>query len=157
VGGFTFLGNVALQQHKEIMNFVTILWAAFIAGSYASWPILGKWSGAPGAWVGTIVVAATIIPVASLSAKSMAQVPIGAKAFFILLVAGIINGIAVYVYGMKSSSKDVPTNSFIMAVSILFFLWVPVIDWLVNRKVLVTRQMIGVMLAIGAIYFLKGK
>lgn len=139
------------------MTVSTILWAAFIALAYALWPILGKWSNASGYWVNTLVVGASFLPVALLSANQLIKTPInGSKAIVLLVLAGLMNGFAVYVYGMKATDKTVPTGAFVMTVSILFFVVAPIIDWKLNGTTLSTKQMFGVCMAGVAVYMLKG-
>mgnify|MGYP000918095625 FL=1 len=138
------------------MTTSTILWAAFIALAYALWPILGKWSNASGQWVNTLVVGASFLPVAALSANQMIKAPLTSpKAFVLLVLAGIMNGFAVYVYGMKATDEKVPTGAFVMTVSIMFFVVAPIIDWIMNGTTLSAKQMFGVGMAGVAIYMLK--
>lgn len=144
-------------NQRKIMTPSTILWAAFIAAVYAVWPVLGKWSKAPGQWVNTIVVAGSLIPIVILSINSMIKTPINnSKAFMLLLTAGIVNGFAVYVYGMKATDKTVPTGVFMMSISIMLFAFAPIIDWAFNGTTLSARQMFGIFIAGIAIYMLKG-
>lgn len=134
----------------------TILWATFIAAAYAIWPILGKWSGASGQWVTTTVVASSVIPVIALSASSMAKSPINNwKAFVLLTIAGIINGFAVYIYGMKATDEKVPTGIFIMTVATMTFVLSPLFAWGLNGETLSTRQLFGILTAGIAVYLLK--
>jgi len=137
------------------MNAGTIITAAFIALGFVSWVIVGSYSKASAGWVGTIVMGFTAIVVALLSGKQLmsGQLP-GMKAITYLVIAGVINGIAVYLYSLKATSPLIPTGVFVVIVSVLMAVFAPCVDWILNSKILSLQQGVGVCFAVLSIYLL---
>lgn len=139
------------------MNITLILWAVGIALCFTFWPILGKFSGASGAWVGTLVVLATSTTTVLLGVKEMIQGPMfTVRACVLLVVAGLINGAAVYSYSVKTADPNVPTGTFIVIMTICMTILTPLLDWLMNGSVLSVKQCAGIVLAVVSIYLLSG-
>lgn len=139
------------------MNITLIFWAVGIALCFTLWPILGKFSGASGAWVGTLVVLATSTTTVLLGVKEMIQGPMfTVRACALLVVAGLINGAAVYSYSVKTADPNVPTGTFIVIMTICMTILTPLLDWLMNGSVLSVKQCTGIVLAVVSIYLLSG-
>jgi len=138
------------------MNIQVISTAIFIAFGFVGWTIIGSYSRACGSWIGTIVMLSTAAAVALLSSKQLINVvaPNG-KAWILLLVAGVINGVAVYLYSNKIADITVPTAAFVVTVSILMVVIAPFLNWLINGAVPNYHQTLGFGFAAIAIYFLS--
>lgn len=149
--------RVWYQPQKKLQMASWILWAVGIAFAFTVWPILGKVSGASGAWVGTLVVAGTLITTLIFGAKDMVQGPLFTlKALVILALAGLVNGAAVYYYSVKAVDPGVPTGIFVATMVVLMALMAPLIDWMVNGNTINAKQIAGLGAAVVAIYLLKG-
>jgi len=138
------------------MNTSTVLWAALIAASYIAWPLLGKWSGATATWVSCLVTAGTLIGTFTLNANRLIKEPVcSLRAITIVLIAGVVNGVAVYFYSYKVNDQTVPAGVFLMTVYIFMVVYAPTLDWLLNGTTLSARQFCGLGVALVAIYLLR--
>ena len=134
-----------------------IVWATGIAFAFTIWPIIGKYSGASGAWVGTLVIAGTLVTTLIFGAKDMMNGPMFTmKSFVVLALAGLVNGAAVYFYSVKAVDPEVPTSIFVTTMVILMALMAPLIDWALNGNTINTKQLLGLGTALLTIYLLKG-
>ena len=59
------------------------------------------------------------------------------------------------VYSHKITDPTISTSAFIVLVCILMAIVVPCLDWILNGVVPNMNQVIGYILAVGAIYFLS--
>ena len=134
---------------------MSILTALFIASSFALWPVIGKYSGAGGAWVGTLVLFITWIPIAVLSRAELIGGFPSLRAMLILAVAGVINGVGCYVFAQKTSSIEINTAVFMVLVSIFMVVMAPVFSWVFNGEVLEQRHYAGFACAVLAVYLLR--
>ena len=139
------------------MNIWNIFLAIFIACGFVGWPIVGNYSRACGAWVGTMVIVSTAVAVAFMSFRQLGSVPVpDAKALILLCIAGAINGIAFCLYSDKMATMNASTATvFVATVSILMVVIAPILNWLLNNKTPDLNQTIGFCLAVVAIYFLS--
>jgi drug/metabolite transporter (DMT)-like permease len=138
------------------MNIGTVLAAVCIAFGFASWPIIGSYSRASGAWVGTMACIASLIAVGLLSLKQLAGVAApSSRAILLLFIGGALNGIAVYYYAAKVADTAVPTAVFVVTVATLMAVAAPTLDWVIKGVVPNFRQLLGFCFAIVAIYFLS--
>lgn len=139
------------------MNLNTVFCVLFITLGFASWPVIGKWSGVSGAWFTSMVVVIGTLPVLMLSAKQMAFEgwPFTTRTFAILVIASLVNGFAVYVYGLKAGDVKVPTGLLIASVSMMNMVWATTLDWLINKQALSTRQGIGLVIGSIALFLLR--
>lgn len=130
--------------------------AVFIAFGFVSWPIIGSYSRVCGGWVGTVVIISTAITVAMFSLRQLSNISVpNSKAMILLIIAGIINGLAVYIYSSKVADVTVPTAEFVVIVSIFMVVIAPLLNWLLNSAVPNFYQTLGFAFAIAAIYFLS--
>ena len=137
------------------MNSTTLVTAGLIATVYAGWGILAKWSGSSGVWISILVTFGTFAAAMTLSAPQLAKEPlIGTKALLILFLAGAANGAAMYFYSLKAADPMVPTGVFLMTVFVLMVVVTPILDWGLNGSMLSSRQVLGVGMAVVAIYLL---
>jgi len=77
-------------------------------------------------------------------------------AFGWLLLAGLVNGVAVYFYAVKAADPQVPTGPFIMTLIVLMVMLTPLFNYLLNGDVLSVRQWLGLGMALLAIFLLAG-
>jgi drug/metabolite transporter (DMT)-like permease len=138
------------------MRSDVILMAIVIAFGFVGWPIIGSYSRAHGSWIGMLAISSTALAFAGLSFRQLINVvPPNTKAIVLLLVAGIINGGAVYLYTAKIADTTVPTAAFVVIVSIFMVIVAPLLNWMLNSAVPSFQQGLGFLLAMAAIYFLK--
>ena len=138
------------------MNLGTVLIALLIATAYSGWPIIGRFSGLTGGLVGVLACTGTLFAVSIMSAKEFSGLSaFTLKSILLMLVAGAINGTAVYFYSVKAADKTISTAAFIAIVCIFMVLVAPLQHWLLNGEVPTWRQVIGFGLAGLAVYFLK--
>lgn len=137
------------------MSFANVFSSALIALGFVMWPIIGKYSGIGGAWVGTMISTGTLAAVVALSSRSTTQSP-SARAIFILLAVGIINGASVYFYSMRTSDTQISTSAFVVMTCIMMVIWAPLIDWALNGTVPSASHVAGFGTAAITIYLLGG-
>jgi len=134
---------------------VNILIAAFIAIGFAGWPIIGRYSQASGGWLSAIVMGVSMTIALLMSNKQLSHgFPTG-KALIFLLIAAAINGFAMWGFSAKVSDPIIPVAAFMVIVYILMVAVTPCFDWLFNGATPNINQIIGFVLAGGAIYFLS--
>lgn len=139
------------------LSLSAIGFAIFIAGAFASWPLIGKYTGTAGLWVNAIVLVASSVSGIALAAPHMAKIPgpsLGAMA--LVALAGLANGAAVYYYSVMAVNPAIPTGRFIMTVIIMMVLWSAVFAYLFFGETLNVRQWMGVAAALLAIVLLAG-
>ncbi len=140
---------------NAILNPGTILALFFIAIVYDTWGMLGKYTGASGPWMSTIVFIGTFIGAAAMSAPGVMSTPAPSlSGILLLLLAGILNGLAVYVASVKMVDPAIPSAIFFMTLLVLMVVLTPFIGWLLHGETLTTRQWIGAAAAVVAIYLL---
>ncbi len=139
------------------MNTSLFLWAAGIALAFVAWPILGSKSGVPGAWMGILILIGSVIGSAIVGTKDIIESPLFTwKAFAIVVMAGIVNGVAVYYYGAKSADPNIPTGIFVTTMVVCMAAFAPFIDYLVKGTAISLQQMIGIAIICLGIYLIKG-
>ena len=137
------------------MNLSSLLIAVIIAFGFASWPIVGGFSKASGAWVGTIVMSATAVAVVLFSTKNLVGFSaLGYKSVMYLIVAGLINGLACYLYSVKVADKEIQLGLFVALVAIFVIIMTPCMDWAVNDTLITPKQIAGLCLASVSVYLL---
>lgn len=139
------------------MNIQNSLLAFLIAAGFVGWGMLGKYSQANSGWVGTIAMAVTAVIVAALSIKNLRVGTPNIKIIAILIVAGLINGVAAWFYSTKVTDPLISTATFMTSVFIFMVILAPAFDWLLNGATPTINQIIGYSLAIAAIIFLNKK
>lgn len=135
------------------MNLTNVVVAFLIAIGFTAWPIVGKYSGASGAWIGVITLGGATMVIALLSIKDMVTFPT-TKAMAMLAIAAIANGIAAYAYTSKITDPAIQASVFVVTVSVCMAITTPLIDWCLNGTIPGTHKMAGFAVAILAIYLL---
>lgn len=139
------------------MDMSSVLWALGIAAVYAVWPIIGKYSGASGAWISSLVVIGTLLSTGGLSYVGLTEGRFPTiKAIILLIIIGIVNGAAVYFYSMKTSDPNISTGAFIVLVTIFMVVMAPFLDLAFNGSAISLRQWGGIVVAAVAVYLLQG-
>jgi len=141
---FSIFANLAIWQQ------------ALIASAYCGWPIIGRFSRITGGLVGVLACVGTLFTVSALSFREFPDlVAITPKAISLMLIAGVVNGVAVYFYSLKVADETIPTAAFVATVCIFMVMAAPIQHWILNGVAPSWRQGIGYGLAALAVYFLK--
>lgn len=148
--------NPTSNNHEEgAMSFLNVVVAVFIASGFAGWGIIGKYSQVNGGWIGTMAMAITTITVALTSLSQLQQEIPNRRAMLLLIIAGILNGVAVCVYTSKITNPAIPASLFMALVFMFMIAVVPCLEWALNGTMPSSNHIIGYALAVGAIYFLS--
>lgn len=132
--------------------------AALIAFGMVSWPLLAKVSNTPAAWVTTLVLIGTLIGNLAVGWNDMVKSPLfNSWSFGIMMVAGLVNGIAVYYYGAKSADPAIPTWVFVASINIMMVVFAAVLGSIAGWSLPTPRQFSGIILAGVGIYLIAGK
>lgn len=145
------------------MTFGTYVWAISISAVFAGWPVLARWAGTSGAWMGTLVMFGSALITAACSSRQLIDGPVlTMKVFWILLGLGALNGLAVYIYSIKAADPEVPIGVFLMTIFILMIVEAPLIEWIFNNKMELKlfpfrdiRSIAGLFLSLGGVYLLS--
>ncbi len=139
------------------MNIQNSVLAFLIATGFVGWGMLGKYSQANSGWVGTIAMTATAAIVAALSIKDLQVGTPNIKIILLIVTAGLINGVAAWLYSIKITDPLTPTAAFMASVFIFMVILAPAFDWILNGATPTANQIVGYVLAIVAIIFLNKK
>lgn len=138
------------------MNASLFLWAAGIALAFVAWPILGSKSGVPGAWMGILILIGSVIGNTIVGTKDIIESPLFTwKAFVIVVMAGIVNGIAVYYYGAKSADPNIPTGIFVTTMVVCMVVFAPFVDYFVKGTTISLKEIAGIAVICLGIYIVK--
>jgi len=138
------------------MTFTVVLIALFIAIAFSSWPIVGRYSQASGAWISVLVMSGTLFSILGIASRQItASTRPAVGAMLLLITMGMVNGLAGYIYAVKVADQNIPTAMFVITVSVLMVMMVPFVDWLLNGSVISPKQWIGILIAIIAIILIK--
>lgn len=142
-------------MNATALSITHVLYAFGIGSAYALWPIIGRYSGAPGIWINTIVIIGSAIGGIALAYPSMKEQPSPSmNAIWILLFAGLVNGAAVYFYSIKAADPHVPMNAFIVTTIIVMVVMTLAFNFLLNGVVPSMKQGLGLGAAILAVALL---
>jgi len=132
-----------------------VLYAFGIGSAYALWPIIGRYSGAPGTWINTVVLVGSAVSGIALAYPSMKEQSLpGMHAVWILLFAGLVNGAAVYFYSVKAADPHVPMNAFIITTIVMMVVMTLAFNFLLNGVMPSVRQGFGLAFAVLAVILL---
>ncbi|KXK08597.1 MAG: hypothetical protein UZ21_OP11001000587 [Microgenomates bacterium OLB22] len=135
------------------MDVRIIVAAVLIATAFVGWPIVGKYAQANGAT--TVAVVSTVASIMILLfARTRLDFDLGVKGIGLLVLAGVLNGIAVYTYGYICGKPETPTGAFIVLVSLCMVVSAPLLDWAFNGTVPTLQKFAGFGMAASAIYLL---
>ncbi len=130
--------------------------AVFIAAAYVGWPNLAKPLGIKPGLVAVIIVAVAMVVVLATSYKDISSVStISAKGLIILLLVGLANGLAIYLFAKISADKQIQTSIFLVTVFVMEVTLAPVIDWLATGAKPTNLQYVGLALAVPALILLS--
>jgi hypothetical protein len=161
------------------MLFSNQAWAVMIALGFATWPLVGGLAGLrpeQGMWLGLVTMSATVVAIMIFGSGALANAAAPTfKAFGILAVAGFLNGVAVYYYGVKLTeleSTPVAKAVFVLTMMMALMLFTPLLTWVIEMVKVVfganqamtdagpaitSRQVLGFAFAILAAYLLNSK
>jgi hypothetical protein len=132
-----------------------ILSAVFVALAFAAWPLLGREARVSGAWMASVVMGGSAMLIVLMSSSQLATGMPTSRAWWLLGVAAIANGAAVYVYASRAADPTVPAASFIVLVSVLQVTAIPLLAWALPGGLAPTmRQAAGFVCAAAAVYLL---
>ena len=132
--------------------------AAWIAFGMVSWPLLAKASGTPAAWVTMLALVGTVLGNLAVGWHDMADSPLFTlKSLAIMLVAVLVNGVAVYYYGAKSVDPNIPSWNFVAAINIMMVIFATCLGSAIAWSFPSLRQVFGIALACIGIYFIVSK
>jgi drug/metabolite transporter (DMT)-like permease len=151
-----FTGNSTQKNTGRVANMSTndILAAVFIALGFTIWPILGRYLQIGGAWTVTIITTASTLVTIFFVRRGLTPVP-PLKSAVILIAAGVVNGIAMYLYIGKTSNQKMSTAAFMVMVSVFMVTCAPIIDWGLNGTSPDHYKILGFICAACAIYLLS--
>ena len=140
-----------------VMTFANALWAFGIAAAFVFWPTVAKYAQATNAWTTAVVLISTALGGVALSYPTtrIQDLP-SAKSFAFLLLAGLLNGMAVYFYTTKAIDPTTPTTVFVMTVTTAILVVAPVFGYVLNGEVLSAKQWLGLGFALLAIFCFAG-
>lgn len=134
-----------------------LVWALFCATAFVVWPTIGKFSGATGHWINTIVLVGSTITGVALAYPAMRAQPLPSlKAVVLISIAGLINGAAVYVYSMMTADPKIPTGTFISTVTMMMVVIGFVLAVILTGQEWTIRHIAGMTLALVGIWLIAG-
>lgn len=141
------------------MAWQEVFEAALIALGMVIWPILGKYSQAPAAWIGVVVMSVTgiVAIILALLQGGLAGSSLPAASRVLMLVsAGVVNGLAMNRYAARARMEG-QTGKYLVLVAILVVIEAPFVDMVLNKSSLTLRQWTGVGCGIACVYLLGMK
>lgn len=139
------------------MNLNILFISVFIALAFVGWPIVGKYTKLSSGMMGSIVMlftASTVILLSFFRRELSTELITNYKLVILLIIAGMINGVAVYLYSIKAVDQTITTSIFVVTVSVLMICLAPVLDLVINSTAISIRQIFGFIFAIVAIFLL---
>ena len=142
-------------MNTATLSITHVLYAFGIGSASALWPIIGRYSGAPGTWINTVVIIGSAISGIALAYPSMREQPLPSmNAIWVLLFAGLVNGAAVYYYSVKAADPHVPMNAFIVTTIVMMIVMTLAFNFLLNGVVPSVKQGLGLTFAVLAVILL---
>jgi hypothetical protein len=141
-----------------MQTFSLICWAFFVAIGFSGWGIIGNYSGASAAWVGSSIMVGGGVIVSLINAKQLFSEPApGLRPLLILLFAIILNSVAVYIFAskvnmLKSAVTGMTAGAFVAIVNILMFVAALLLDFVLNGKSISISQMASIGTAVLTIF-----
>lgn len=134
-----------------------LTWALFCATAFVVWPTIGKYSGAGGHWVNTIVLIGSTITGVALAYPAMKAQPLPSiKAVALILTAGFINGAAVYAYSMMTANPKIATGPFVSTVTMMMVVLGFVLAVILLGQAWSGRHVLGMAFALVGIWLIAG-
>ena len=139
-----------------MLTLPTVLALVFIAIAYTTWGMLGKYFGVNAGWMCTIIFIGTLIGGMTPSLPTIMNTPMpSAGAVTVMLAAGIVNGIAVYVASMKMVDPSIPSAVFFVMLLVVMVVITPFFGLVLHKQNLTTQQWLGIPIAGLAIFLLS--
>jgi uncharacterized membrane protein len=134
----------------------TIIVAILIGISFIFWPLAGKYSGAPAAWVCSIVMIGTGVTGTILSwpALTKSQMP-SLQTVGLLILASILNGLGVWAYSIKSTDLAIRTSGFIITVSITMIMISAIVGFILLNENINGRYVLAIFTGILTVYLMN--
>ena len=137
------------------MNTTTILVAVLTALTFSLWPIMAKYSGATFAWVNLLLYTGGLISVSVMGHRRLTTEHVTVRAVVILIIVGLVNGLAVWFYTVKAVDKEINTALFMVTVSLVGLISAPILNLVINGETLTAKQWVAALLSIVVIWLLK--
>ena len=135
------------------MNYI---WALLIATIFVAWPMLGRATGANGSWIGTLVMSGTFAATLALSATKVWTTPSPDTTVITkLVVAGLANGWAVWMYARVASHPDTNVVGFVVAVTILMTMVSAVFGWLFFAQPITPKMALGLAMGVLTVWLVN--
>ena len=122
---------------------------------FVAWPNLAKSLDVKPGPVTVVIVIMTLVAVTFADPGGIAGVKtISLKALVVIVVVGVFNGAAVYLYAATSADKAIPTSVFLGTIFVLQVLTAILFDRVLNGQQLSREQFCGLFLAIPTLWLL---
>ncbi len=100
-----------------------------IAIAFVAWQALARFSGAPTAWIGPLVLLGSLVGGGLLGLNGMATGPdIVWKSVLIVFCLGLVNGVAVHFNVINLTNPEIPTGTYLLVLTIMMAVLGPLID-----------------------------
>jgi|GEM_PF-3972358 len=139
------------------MRLSDALGILFVGFAYAQWAIVGRYTGAPAIWVGMIVMVTAIGAMMTFSWKELLSASMPQPAMIgLLVIAGILNGVAIAVQTNIMADKTLPVSSGVVLTTMfaLMIALAPLLSYLINGDPISLVQAGGVALILAGIVVL---
>ncbi|NTU66320.1 MAG: hypothetical protein HGB08_00150 [Candidatus Moranbacteria bacterium] len=106
-----------------------------IALAFVAWQALAKFSEAPSAWLGPIVLFGSLIGALVFGWRDMATTnpDVTWSSVFILLGLGLINGVAIYYNAINLTNESINVGTYLMILTVLMAVFAPFINAVFTR------------------------
>lgn len=131
----TSIFNNLIPSEETVSAIPSYLFSSvMIAFAFVAWQALAKFSGAPSAWVGPIVLFGSLIGTLAFGWRGMAtEMDVAWKSVLIVLILGLINGVAVYYNVVNLTNPSIRVGTYILILTVLMAVFGPLIDAVITR------------------------
>ncbi len=136
------------------MRLADALSIFFVAFAYSQWAIVGRYTGAPGIWVGIVVMVTATTIMAGISWHEVVSAPLPPWPMIGLLVfAGVLNGIAIVVQTGILADRTLTVSSGVVltALSAIMLTITPLLSYLINGDGISLLQAGGIALILAGV------
>lgn len=138
------------------MTIVLFVEAVLIAVVFVGWVIVGNATKVGYVWVTMLVCTGTFVSAAACAGLYLNQAKLPSRnAVLVLLVIGLINGIAVFRYAVRTNDPEISVGALVVTVSVLMAVLAPVLDWGLNGNIPSVQRAVGFAMAAASIYMLS--
>lgn len=122
---------------------------------YGGWPVLAKWSGAKPFWIAFAVALMTALFIGAIGHKGFATpIPTG-KMLMLLMVAGLMNGVATWYYGSLVGTPGWDVSTLVPVSMMILLLTSALAGMTFLGEPISVRKIVGLILAIPAIWLMS--